>query len=393
MFLNIKKKILWVVYDFNQAGGQRYVYEICKALDKTKYQVDVLKLHMLSNDKNWNHEFYYQPTLDLGCDIFFLENLFKGANKHKLHKNIFEKIILKVKATIKPVTGEIKAHQAIYIQAFLSGYDYVNFSGLNVYKSLCIAYGFECKNALIHILTAKFQDDEDIYDSYDKEYPYHFVSSFSNEILSFELAGFKNYKHTYYPLCFETIPYKASVPEEGNQPFVIGVFTRLSKMKPLDPYFYAFKLLLEKGIDVELRIYGAGDPAAEGLLRQLQYLYLSDKVQFCGHLESIPNELKKNEIDLIWFQSNNQMPAGYAALEVAMSGLPQVFWDFSDMGWKHETGEIFPSFINLTEFVNYSGDLLKKRENRVALGLQQKLYVLDNYSVQSNISIIENLFI
>src|SRR4051812_14127901 len=70
-----KKKILWVVYDFVQAGGQRYVYEICKALNKEKYQIDILKVAPMNHDKNWNFEFYYEPTLALGCKIFFLSDI------------------------------------------------------------------------------------------------------------------------------------------------------------------------------------------------------------------------------------------------------------------------------------------------------------------------------
>ena len=39
-----KIKLLFVVYDFYQAGAQRFVYEIDKALDRNKFQIEILCL-------------------------------------------------------------------------------------------------------------------------------------------------------------------------------------------------------------------------------------------------------------------------------------------------------------------------------------------------------------
>lgn len=385
-----KKKILWVVYDFVQAGGQRYVYEICKALNKEKYEIHFLKVSPLNHDKNWDSEFYYQPTLDLGSKIVILGELKKmspsddSANKKiSLLKKVFNQRPFKVNKSSGDKTR---------IKTFLSSYDYINFSGLNVYRSLCTAIGSEYENGIIHILTARFQDKKNIYGDYNKELNYHFVSGFSNDTLKFELEGFKNYRHTYYPIAFETVPYKIPEIEKKDRKFVIAVFTRLSNMKPLDPYFYAVKLLLERLVNVELRIYGAGDPEELGFIRQLNYLYITKSVSFCGHLESIPAELTNNEIDLIWFQSNNQLPAGYAALEIAMSGLPQIFWDFADIGLKNPIGEIFPSFTSLTDFVDYSEKILNSPESGNKLGAVQRDYVIQHNSSKNHIHILEELF-
>lgn len=386
----LKKKILWVVYDFNQAGGQRYVYEICKALNKEKYEIHFLKLAPLNHDKNWNSEFYYQPTLNLGCKIFTVEELKKiPPSDDSVNKKLSP---LKKVFNQRPFKINKNSGDKTRIKIFLSNYDYINFSGLNVYRSLCTATDSEYENGIIHILTARFQDKKNIYGDYNKELNYRFVSAFSNDTLKFELEDFKNYRHTYYPLAFETVPYKIPGIEKKDKKFVIAVFTRLSNMKPLDPYFYAIKLLLEKQVNVELRIYGAGDPAELGLIRQLNYLYITKNVSFPGHLESILAELTKNEIDLIWFQSNNQLPAGYAALEIAMSALPQVFWDFSDIGLKNPIGEIFPSFTSLTDFVDYSEKLLNCIELRKKLGDAQRGYVIKYNSSKSHIHILEELF-
>jgi glycosyltransferase involved in cell wall biosynthesis len=381
-----KKKILWVVFDFNQAGGQRYVYEICKALNKEKYDIDVLKITPMGSDKSWDKEFYYRATLDLGCNIFFLEDVLKSEAKNL---NRINKLLKKISVNN---FEDIVNKQNILIKTLLSNYDHINFSGLNAYKNLCISRCITPQNAIIHILTAKFQDSKNIYEGFDKTFNYNFVSSFSDDILRYELKGFINYRHTYYPLCLATIPFNVSWIEKKDKKFVIAVFSRLSSMKPLDPYFYALKLLLEKGLDIKLQIYGAGNPEGLGLIRQLNYLHISDKVEFRGHVESIPGVLTNAGIDLVWFQSNNHLPAGYAALEIALSGIPQIFWNFSDIGLEKPVGKVFPCFTSLTDFVHTSENLLKSTDLRNNLGLKQKEYVIKNNSSNTHIHILEKLF-
>jgi len=388
-----KKKILWVVYDFNQAGSQRYVYEICKALNKEKFEIDFLKIAPVAHDRNWDTEYYYESTLELGCRIFLLDDLLK---RYEQNGNGNNKILDKTKKVFNKLSSKtVLQHSdkvSIILKTFLAEYDHVDFSGLNVYLSLCSTNKLNPENGIIHILTARFQDKKDIYEYFNKDRYYHFVSGFSNDTLKFELAGFTNYRHTYYPLCFETKPYEVSIPEKKDKPYTIAVFTRLSSMKPLDPYFYAIKLLSERGVNAELRVYGAGDPEELGLIRQLSYLYIADKVFFPGHVESIPELLKTAGIDLLWFQSTNQLPAGYAALEIAMSALPQVFWDFADIGLKNPIGEVFPSFTSLTEFVEFSEKLLYSKDLRNKLGMEQRNYIQQHNSSKAHIHILEELF-
>lgn len=385
-----KKKILWVVFDFVQAGGQRYVYEICKALDKQKYQIDFLQVNDYNADGNWKDEYYYQPTLDLGCTIYNLKEIFHSSIEHlSPFKKKANKIYKKLFSTILFSDKKIKKEK-FYLEKLFIKYNYVNFSGIGVYNTICISRGLHPANALINILTAKFQGI-DIYKSYDKDLFYKFVSGFEQEALKVELSEFKNFKHTYLPLSLECQPYNVGFDVDRKE-LVIGVFTRLSFMKPLDPYFYALKLLLEQGVDVRLKIYGAGDPVTLGISRQLEYLYIQDKVHFCGHTESIPDTLQREKFDLIWFQSANKQLAGYAAMEIALAAVPQILWDFNSLETKSNIEEIFKSFTNLTQFVAYAKDILSSKEKLINIGLKQQQYVLEYHSISKNISILEAIY-
>jgi glycosyltransferase involved in cell wall biosynthesis len=382
-----KKKILWVVYDFVQAGGQRYVYEICKALDKEKYQIDFLKAAPLNHDKNWDNEFYYQPTLDLGCRIILLEDVLKSGIT-----SIKEKIKHKFYSVLKLETSTISANDANKrLQDFFNRYDALNFSGVAVYETTCIDKNLHPENAFIHILTFGFQHPK-MYEGYDKSVNYKFISPVTPGAVKKDLIDFNNYNFTYFPLCFETRPYDLIKKSRNSERFKIAIFTRLSAMKPLDPFFYSLKILLEQGVDVELNIYGSGNPSNLGMIKQLEYLYLKDYVKFMGHSDSIPGTLKENTPDLLWFQSANKEPGGYAAFEISMSGLPQLFWDFMDTGEKREIGEIFPSFTNINSFVAFTKQVLMSENLQKELGENQRQYVLKNYSIKNHIHILEELF-
>ena len=114
-----RKKILWVVYDFVQAGGQRYVYEICKALNKEKYEVDVLHVSPLGSESAWNKEFYYQPTIDAGCTVFGLEDLLQ-KNKTPA-RPLITRLIKRVKRSLG-VKFEMPISQSQFISTFFNLY-------------------------------------------------------------------------------------------------------------------------------------------------------------------------------------------------------------------------------------------------------------------------------
>jgi len=388
----IKKKILWVVYDFVQAGGQRYVYEICKALNKKKYEIDILKVSSLGLDKNWTSEYYYQPTLDMGCRIFILPDLLspKAVNKNRSVKEMIRPLREKLKFASTNSDKTEASTEALLLNTLFSNYDCINFSGVSVYQVSCIENGLHPDKAIIHILSFSFQDQL-MYNAFDKNLYYNFVSPVTPGAIENDLKDFKHYTYSYFPLCFETIPYEVDT-EINKEIFTIAIFTRLSDRKPLDPFFYALKILIEMGVNIKLEIFGAGDPEALGIGNQMRYLYIQPYVHFRGHCNDIPDTLQNNPPDLLWFQSANKEPGGYAALEIAMSGIPQVFWDFMDLGINRPIEKIFPSFTKMLDFVQFSKKLLEDSEHRKILGERQRNYVLKEYSIKDHIHILETIY-
>lgn len=387
-----KKKVLFIVYYFIQAGGERYVYEIAKHLSKEKYEVHFLKIKPNLSNKKWSTEYYYEPTIQAGCQIHFYPDLIAAdKNLQKLLRQEKMTRFIPVGRVQAKASTEVAKRKKQILSTFLQKFDIVNWMGIGAYAHLGNSLEKGAYKEYIHILSTKFQYDDDCYAKWDKQKGYTFFTPFSPWLLEKELEGFTNFRHIYFPMSLELIPYSV-VPTPRNNKHTIAVFSRIDRMKPMEPYLYALKLLREKKIDAQLYIYGAGDPKATGLKRQIDHLYLSDNVHFKGHAESLAQVMKSGEIDLVWFQSGNNRPAGFAAFEIAMSGIPQVFWDFGHYVAEPEYNQVYPNFTNLSKFVDCSANLLTDKSVATELGEQQKKFVLQNQNIQKNIKIIEQEF-
>lgn len=393
MSAKTRKKVLFVVYSFIQAGGERYTYEIAQALNKDRYDVHFLKIYPLLFNKDWDTEYYYKPLLDAGFPIFFWEDILSNDKTYstlQLTYKYFSKVLpSRVNAKLYHL---IENRKQELMNSFFSNYAIVNWMGIGIYTLLGLRLPSGSYTSYIHVLTTKFQYENDCYEKWDKNKHYHFVTPFSHKLLLKEMEDFKSYDSTYFPMSLTLTPFTVDASTKPSSIKTIAVFTRIDKMKPMEPYIYGLKLLREKGMDVQLFVYGAGNPQQTGLKRQISHLYLDDFVHFKGHTASIENTLKHDDLDLVWFQSGNNRPAGFAAFEIAMSGIPQVFWDFGNYEEDPEYNNIYPNFIHLNNFVNLTFDLLEAPASAFELGQKQQQFVLLNQDIKKNINIIEKLF-
>lgn len=92
-----KKKVLFFVTEFWQAGTQRFTYEVDRAIDKNKFEITILSFRNL-NTVSDKPDFYYKKHLELGTKVFFYLNLMK---KLIYLLKFFQKYYLK-KTSLKP---------------------------------------------------------------------------------------------------------------------------------------------------------------------------------------------------------------------------------------------------------------------------------------------------
>lgn len=383
-----KKKILFIVTNFHHNGAQREMYEFDLALDKNKFEITILSLLEL-NTRIDLPDYFYDRHLSLGTKIIFFNDIIKKTKKTLLYK-IFNKL-LKNTLNKKENNNNIRNLTKLF-----DNQDKVVFMGEYVYQALSsIIPTNYFKEIFIGIMCARFQSES--YRDFKKDNCYFFISGFTEQKqIKYEFEGFLNYKHqTLLLSLMVSDEYKKWKFKEGTKVKKVGVFTRLHIDKPLDPFLYAYQVLLSEGVNVELHIFGIGNYKEAGYNRYINNLDLNGKVYFRGHQEDMKQTIIDEEIDLVWFQGFNNLPAGYAGLEACLTGVPQLFWDFF-VGQNDQIDKldfIYPHYKNLLAFVEATKKVLYDSGVAESLSKNQFQDVFNNRNIFKNIKTVEKIFL
>jgi glycosyltransferase involved in cell wall biosynthesis len=339
-----KIKLLFVTKTFYQAGAERFLYELDSVIDRAVFDVSVMVVESLNKSKRWK-DYYFEKHKALGDAIYFYEEL-----SAKIQPTLEERLLFHVAR--KPLPDEDRR-----LKLFLDSFDVISFIGENNFIGLKKYITQSIWNkSVIHILNSVHQS-RNLYVNYDKQKHYLFCSGFDNDELKIELDGFANYEHHYIPLSIKVDSKDRVWKFKPSGKRKIGIFTRLTSHKPLDPFFYALQLLLDKIADVELHIYGSGNPEEEGMMNYVKRLGLESKVFFRGHQEDMKQTAIKDEIDLVWFHGYYGQPGGFASFDLTTIGIPQIFWDFSN-SHNPKFSEVYPMYNHLSTFVEKSLEIL-----------------------------------
>ncbi len=366
--LGKKIKLLFVTKTFYQAGAERFLYELDAVIDRTVFDVSVMVVESLNKSKRWK-DYYFEKHKALGDTIYFYDEL-----SAKIHPTIKERLQFHVMK--KPLPDEDRR-----LKLFLDSYDVISFIGENNFIGLKKYITQSIWNkSVIHILNSIHQN-KNLYVNYDKQKQYLFCSGFLDDDLKTELDGFKNYEHHYITLAIKIEQKERVFKYRQNRKKKIGIFTRLTTHKPLDPFFYALQLLTDRVENIELHIYGSGNPEEEGMMNYVKRLGLEAKVFFRGHQEDMKQTAVKDEIDLVWFHGYYGQPGGFASFDVTSVGIPQIFWDFSNMA-NPKFSEVYPMYNHLSTFVEKSFEILNDAEQASKLSDLQYETLLKTYNVE-----------
>lgn len=371
-------KVLFIVTDFYQAGTERFTYEVDKAVDKTRFEIHILSLLPLNHSKQWK-DYYYDKHKELGTSIYFLDEV-KLPPKVKISDRI------KFRLLDIPITDEIGQ-----VQRFLQPFQAISFWGEYAYPSFAKYLNIESEQrCIIHIMNSIHQK-KDLYAAYNKDKIYNFCSGFDLIRIKEELSEFSNYQHTYLPLSINLNQVENAWLSRQNSSGKIGIFTRLSIHKPLDPFLYAFQIVLDKIPGLELHIFGSGNPEKEGMMRYVRQLGLSGSVFFRGHKEDILGTAKNENLDLVWFHGYYGEPGGFAGFDITSIGIPQIFWDFSNSELsKNQT--IYPMYNHMITFVEKSYTVLTDRSEAKQLSSVQYEDLYAKRDIRKNVKLVENLW-
>jgi glycosyltransferase involved in cell wall biosynthesis len=373
-----KIKVLFVVSEFYQAGTERFTYELDRGINKDVFTTEILCLLPL-NASNRFIDYYHLKHLELGTKIHFMDEVNQAVAP------TFEQ---KIK---KRLLGAPYQDERIKIKSFFDQYDCISVMGEYNLKEIYKYIKPENKRKLlIHIQNSKYQVKH-AYEAFPKDEVFHFVSGFHEGQVEVELSEFPKYKHTYYNLNFKfENPHFKSEYQHSTSP-KIGIFTRLTPAKPLDPFIYAFQLVLDQIPEAEFHIYGSGDPEKEGVSRYVNQLGLSSKVFFRGHQESVTTTALKDQLDLVWLHGYHGLPGGWVGFDVSTVKIPQLFWNFGK-NVHAKSYPFFPMFNSLNSFANKSVEVLRNPTLAKNLADEQFNYTNTHYNIDTNIHVMESLY-
>jgi glycosyltransferase involved in cell wall biosynthesis len=373
-----KIKVLFVVSEFYQAGTQRFTFELDRALNKNLFEVEILSILPLKNNTRFK-DHYYKKHIDLGTKIIIFDEV-----NVLLKPTIIQRIKKKLFSIKLPDENQ-------YTIDFFNSYDCISIMGEYNLKFIDKYLKDENKGkVLVQIHNSKFQKP-DLYADYIKDEIYHFVSSFGVNQIKWELNEFKKYKHTYFNLNLKLENDFVKVNYTKKNTPKIGIFTRLTYTKPLDPFIYTFKCIQNKIQDAELHFFGSGDPKQEGVYRYVEQLQLESSVFFRGHQDNILKTAVEEDLDLVWLHGYHGIPGGWAGFDIATAKIPQLFWNFG-CAPNSQLHDFFPMFNDIEAFANDSISVLNNPLEAKLLAEKQFEYINCNYNIAKNIHVMEELF-
>ncbi len=381
-----KINVLFVVGGLHRAGAERFAYEIDCALDKEKFVVKIICLELEADiPVNFGERYYESLHKEQGTTIKYADDFIDK----RIHTK--DRLRNKIKRQLRLFPRHINYWKVDALSAYMNQFDVIHWMGEYIFIN---DISDEIKQkSLIHMMTARFQK-RNLYDNFDHSFNYNFCTPFKKEELEYELEQFNNYHSVFIPLVMEVDREKCKWKFNNDIKIKkIGIFTRLNPFKPLDPFFYSFQLLLDKNPNIELHIFGAGDPIELGMIDMLERLAIQDKVFFRGHQEDIVESAINEELSLSWFQGyNNHAPSGYAGIDICTTGTPLLCWDFCPKPNGFEN-DIYPHYKNLNKFVDSTINILNNEVEATLLSEKQYNDVVNNRNIVDHIKVIENEYV
>lgn len=372
-------RLLFVSGQFVQGGSERFLFEVCRALDPRRYSIDILTWRRVQPT-----DYYYRRLEALGITIH-----------RKLPQRVYFRKRLSFLYRWRGFQGVMDAvndaHYRLVLGTFLDQFGVINVIQIENYLTLQPVLANDDR-VIVYLMSNGFQYSDNIYAKCWPGRRYRFV--LSDPLQKEDLRGTPcaQAETTLFPLALDcTGREQVTLTPPTLGPVKIGIFMRLSPERPLEPLFYCFHDLA-KVVNATLHVYGSGDPAQ--FSRVLQLLGIEERVTFEGHTADLERTLKSDDLSLVWMTSHGPI-LGYASLEVASFGVPIVFWNLSTTPYEQildETSRAVHSFDCVTDFVNFNVGLLTRQERLVELGPRLRAYVHDSYDIHRHIATLEDYF-
>jgi len=401
--MNTKKKLLFVHPWLVEAGSQKFLFEIVKHIDKSKFDIGVLCGTESPNTDSIRPETYYFKIKGLGVPLYPLIQL--GTNNTVSPKSMhpllrYAKDVFKYRFGIE-LKKEQKQEDSKSLEWLsacadvMKDYDKVVFVDVYLFQSFqkiidefSIPYTF--------IVTGTSNQFENNYKYLNGDKNYDFVY-FTEQIVT-DIAQRLPGKHRFSHLPLGTDNNSMRIKEIPEEPELwnIGIFTRLHPSKHIEMFIQAFYELItsvKNPSRFRLTIVGAEDDKhyTETIKSLIRFMELTDYVVFAGHSTDLIATVDQHSINIGWMHTMYDT-TGYVGIELCKAGLLGVFWNVSNP-WNtrmhiSEEHQIY-AHRSISSFVDHTLLLTNDIKYRSEIGQAQHDYFSTHHNIENVIGDFE----
>lgn len=341
-----------------QAGTERYVYELCRGLDKTRFAVDLLTI------APWGvgRQYYAEPIRQLGIAIRPILPLFHGRRLPEVLRRY-------------ALAGQ-DIYRSRLLPKLLARYDLLAVVHLDYLADVAFMLPLDT-TIVLHLTTHLCQHASDYYRS-------KFPNSRSVFLVCMDRYQEQEARDglgpvirgkTIVPLPIDASGFEEILEWPGTNRPIIASFMRIEPDRHHLPLLRTFAMLAKES-DAELRCYGRGD--ASFLKAEALRLGIGDRVKFPGHVTDIRRAVIDDQITLAWLTAADEF-LSYAAIELSLWGVPTYFYNLVGTmpaeAILRQTGGVIHSYSSEAELAQASLALLRNPLHLREVGRRMRSYV------------------
>jgi glycosyltransferase involved in cell wall biosynthesis len=378
-----RTKICLIKGTLAQGGAERYTFEICRAFDPERFEVELLCVEGTGlADQYYGARlaargFRIREALPRIRDALPRIGPLSWLNRFPYLRRFL-----------------VTAQYAFYkrrVQALFRDYDVIGI--VQIESLLLVDRWLPAERPLvIHLMSHLLQYRDDVYLKSRARGRYFLICQDEAQLEEAKVLGSHVLSATVVPLPLDSSDF-APLIFERTEPLAIGTFIRISPERPLIPLFEAFSELLQK-TDALFRHYGRGDSTE--LRRQLNAMGVGDRVTFAGHSSDIRSSLIEDGVNFVWMTAFDDS-LGYASLEVAAMAAPCCFYNvgrgLAPEEVRSRTAGAVNCFRSPAELADATLAIWKDEERYRNLGPRLRQFVQQRHDIQERIAQIEQVYV
>jgi glycosyltransferase involved in cell wall biosynthesis len=286
-----------------QGGGGRYAYELCRAIDQSRFEVGLLTI------APWGvkHHYYADHIRRLGIRVREILPLFN-----------FRRLPARLRP---PALAVQNAYRSSLLPVLLSRYDLISALSLDYFLDVEQMLP-RSRTPVVHLLNHLHQYSYNRFLDWPVGRFAHFIcmDRFQEHDMTVNLGAVVKTK-TIVPLLIDPSQFQPITEWPNPRRLVIASFMRIERDRQSLPLLRAFALVA-KEIDAEMRFYGHGVLSEIDALRaEAAQLGVSDRVKFPGHSSNIRRTILEDGVTFSWLTACND-ELGYSGIELSLLAVP-----------------------------------------------------------------------